>query len=159
MRETERIANLLEQTFEGKAYYGSSVLKALDGVTAALAVRKAKNFNNTIWEIVVHITLELKFHRQVLEGTAEKWVAGETTWQASGAQVTEAAWRQTLDELKAANRALVEAVRQLDDEILEKQAEKVSGNFYRMLNGVMQHGIFHAGQILVLKRVLAEKGE
>jgi uncharacterized damage-inducible protein DinB len=150
MRETERIAELLEQTFEGRAYYGTSVLGALKGVTAEIAARKPENFNS-IWEIVVHMTLELVYHRKVIEGTARKWVAGETTWEGIGGQ-TESDWQQAIDELKAANRALVQAIKQLGDDVLEKDAIVVSGSYYRMLNGVMQHGIFHSGQILVLKR-------
>jgi uncharacterized damage-inducible protein DinB len=153
MRETERIADLLEQTFEGRAYYGNSVLEALEGVSGEVAASKPENFNNSIWEIVRHLTLELVYHRRILEGTAEKWVAGETTWD-EGVEQTEAAWAAALDELKKANRALVKAIKQLDDEILDKTAAPVSYPFYRSLNGVLHHGIFHAGQISVLKRQL-----
>lgn len=155
MRETERIADLLEQTFEGRAYYGNSVLEALAGVSGEMAARKPENFNNSIWEIVRHMTLELVYHRQILGGTAEKWVAGETTWDESGEQ-TDAAWATALDELKTANRELVEAIKQLDDEVLEKTAAPLSYPFYRSLNGVLHHGIFHAGQISVLKRQSAK---
>jgi uncharacterized damage-inducible protein DinB len=156
MRETERIADLLEQTFEGRAYYGNSVLEALEGVSGEMAAQRAENFKNSIWEIVRHMTLELVYHRQLLEGTAKKWVAGETTWDESS-EKTDAAWAMALDELKTANRALVETIKRLDDDILEKTAAPVSYPFYRSLNGVLHHGIFHAGQISVLKRQLAEK--
>jgi hypothetical protein len=40
VREVERISRLLEQTFEGRAYYGPSVLEALEGVDAVTADRK-----------------------------------------------------------------------------------------------------------------------
>ncbi len=36
--ETERVARLMECTFEGKPYYGPSVLGALEGVTVDMAV-------------------------------------------------------------------------------------------------------------------------
>jgi hypothetical protein len=90
MKETERIANLLEQTFEGRAYYGSSVLETLKDVTAEVAVRKSKDGKNSIWSLVVHMTLELIYHRKVIEGIAEKWVAGKTTWEISENQSKEA---------------------------------------------------------------------
>jgi len=102
------------------------------------------------------MTLELVYHRRILEGTAEKWVAGETTWDENGER-TDADWARMLDELKTANRELVEAIKRLDDEILDQTAAPVSYPFYRSLNGVLHHGIFHAGQISVLKRQLAEK--
>src|SRR5437762_50009 len=121
MSETARIARLLEQTFEGKAYYGNSVLATLEGVTAEIAAQKPEKSKNSIWEIVVHLILELEFHRRVLEGTAEKWVAGETTWDDNNDYSAEA-WEKTIDALIEANRALVDAIKQLDDEILEKDA-------------------------------------
>lgn len=150
MSETERIANILEQTFEGKAYYGRSVLENLEGVTAKMAMRKPENSQNSIWALVVHMTLELIYHRKIIEGGAEKWVAGQTTWEKDFDR-SAASWEQTIDELKAANRALVSAIRTLDDDILEKEAAPLSYSYYRMLNGILQHGIYHSGQISILK--------
>jgi hypothetical protein len=40
MSEIARIARLLEQTFEGKPYYGPSVLDTLVSVTADVAASK-----------------------------------------------------------------------------------------------------------------------
>ena len=47
MSETARIARFLEQTFEGPAYYGPSVLGALAGVDAATAARKPPSGGRT----------------------------------------------------------------------------------------------------------------
>ena len=157
MSETARIARLLEQTFEGKAYYGTCVLETLAGVTAEIAEQKPEKSKNSIWEIVAHLILELKFHRRVIEGTAEKWIAGETTWNDNNDHSAQA-WEKTMNELKEANRALVGAIKQLDDDILDQDALQVSGSYYRMLNGVLQHSIFHSGQISILKlQFLSEK--
>ena len=158
MSETARIAQLLEQTFEGKAYYGNSVLKTLEGVSAEIAAQKPKKSKNSIWEIVVHLILELRFHRRVIEGTAEKWIAGETTWNDDNDHSAQA-WEKTIDALKEANRALVGAIRQLDDDILDQNAGQVSGSYYRMLNGVLQHSIFHSGQISILKTLVQRESE
>jgi len=156
MSETERIARLIKQTFEGKAYYGNSVLETIEGVTAEIAAQKSKDGGNSIWEIVVHLTLELVYHRRIIEGTAEKWIAGETT-RREDEERSETTWRQAIDGLKAANRALIQAIKELDDDILDKQSIKVSGSYYRMLHGVMQHGIYHSGQISILKNLFSDR--
>ena len=38
------------------------------------------------------------------------------------------------------------------DDILERQPPVVSGPFYVTLHGTIQHGVYHAGQIALLKR-------
>ena len=70
MSEIGRIAHLLEQTFEGKPYYGPSVLSALEHITADVALRQPPWSAHRIWDIVAHLTAELVYARQVLEGTA-----------------------------------------------------------------------------------------
>jgi hypothetical protein len=160
MSETERIARLLEQTFEGKAYYGPSVLEALEGVTAEIALRKPRWSAHSIWELVTHLTAELNYAHDVIAGTAGQWVEGETTWPAV-TETSDAAWHMAIQDLKKANRALVRAVKELDDTILDKQPIRVRGPFYLMLHGTMQHSIFHAGQISLLtgQMTLTEAGE
>ena len=151
MSETARIARLLEQTFEGPAYYGPSVLGALAGVDAATAARKPPSGEHTIWEIVVHLTAELDFARTVIDGSPPPWIEGQTTWPAV-AETSTAAWQAAVGDLKRANQALVRRIRELDDEVLERQPPVVSGPFYVTLHGHIQHGVYHAGQIALLKR-------
>src|SRR5262245_14103652 len=113
MTEITRIARLLEQTFEGKPYYGPSVLDTLAGVTAPVAAGKPRWSAHRIWDLVAHLTVELTYARTVIEGTAGPWVAGETTWPVI-ADTSEMAWQQAITDLKKANRALVRAVKRLD---------------------------------------------
>jgi hypothetical protein len=140
----------MEQTFEGRPYYGpsESVLGVLENVTAAVAVRQPPGSVHSIWEIVAHLTTELDYAREVVEGTAKPF--GDT-WPAINDR-SEAAWQEALKGLKEANRSLVRAVRKLDDTILGQQPIHVRGPFYLMLHGTMQHNVYHAGQISLLAR-------
>ena len=149
MSEIARIARLLEQTFEGRPYYGSSVLGALELVTADIAIRKPTWSAHSVWELVTHLTAELNYARTVIEGTAGPWIEGQTTWPTI-TDTAEAAWQQAIQDLKQANRELVRVVRQLDDGILDKNPIRVQGPFYVMLHGTLQHNVYHAGQISLL---------
>ena len=149
MSEITRIAALMEETFEGSPYYGDSVLGALENVTADVASQRPPWSAHSIWDLVVHLTAELDYARNVIEGTAGPWVEGETTWPAIPDRSREA-WAKAVEDLKRANRSLVALVKQLDDPVLEQQPIHVRGPFYIMLHGTMQHSIFHAGQISLL---------
>ncbi len=147
MSEIERIARLLEQTFEGKPYYGPSVLGTLEGVTADFAIQRPRQSAHSIWNIVAHLTAELIYARQVVEGIATPYDG--KTWP-DVTDTSEAAWEKAVKELKRANRALVRAIKKLDDTVLDEKPIHVRGPFYLMLHGTMQHSIYHAGQISLL---------
>jgi hypothetical protein len=149
MNEIDRIASLMEQIFEGVPYYGPSVLGTLENVTAELAILKPLWSAHSIWELVSHLTAELNYAREVINGTAGPWIEGETTWPTI-TDSSEIAWQKAIKELINANRELVHAVKQLDDSMLNQQPVQVRGPYYLMLHGSMQHNIFHSGQISLL---------
>jgi uncharacterized damage-inducible protein DinB len=153
MREVERIARLLEQTFEGQAYYGPSVEKALEDVGVGIAERRPDGGVHSIWELVSHLTAELRHARALLEGHAVPWVEGRTTWP-DLTPSSASAWDEAVRDLRDANRALVQAIEQLDDTMLDQQLTQVRRTYYVMLHGTIQHNAYHAGQISMLKRQL-----
>lgn len=153
MREVERIARLLEQTFEGQAYYGPSVQKALEDISVGIAERRPDGRAHSIWELVSHLTAELRHARALLEGDAVPWVEGKTTWPDLAAS-SASAWDEAIRDLRDANRALVQAIEQLDDTMLDQQLNQVRRTYYVMLHGMIQHNAYHAGQISMLKRQL-----
>jgi hypothetical protein len=156
MSEIERIARLLEQTFEGKPYYGPSILAALQGVTAKVAASKPRWSAHRIWDLVVHLTAELNYAREVVEGTAGPWVEGATAWPAV-ADTSDVAWQTAIADLKKANRALIRAIKRLNDDVLDQKPIRVRGPFYLMLHGAIQHNAYHAGQISLLTGQMANQ--
>lgn len=153
MREVERIARLLELTFGGQAYHGPSLRQALEDVDAGIAARRPEGGGHSIWELVGHVTSELRHARALLEGNAEPWVAGRTTWPAPQPP-SSAAWAEALSDLEDANRAFVSAVERLSDDVLDEPLSQVRQTHYVMLHGMVQHSAYHAGQISILKRRL-----
>ena len=156
-RECDRIAEPLEETFEGRAYYGPSITECLKGVDADDAARRPDANSNSIWDIVNHLTLEWDYHRDLITGGAGEWIRGETTWSETADQ-SAAAWSEAVAKLKDANRQLVSAIREQDDEILSKLVPELDGwTFLRSLHGTLHHGIYHSGQILMLRRYLTDR--
>src|SRR5262245_59200103 len=107
MSEIDRIAHLLKQTFGARPYYGPPVLGTLEGVRAQDPSRQPGWSAHNIWSIVNHLTAELIYAREVVEGTAAHYDGH--TWTEI-VDTSEGAWRHAVNELKRANRALVRAV-------------------------------------------------
>ena len=149
MREMDRIARLLEQTVEGHPYYGPSLLRALTEV---------RQPGEKLWRIVAHLTAELEYARAVLEGTADPWVQGETTWPVV-TDTSDEAWHDAIAKLTAASRALVRLVERLDDAVLGHELVRVHSTYYAMLHGTALHNAYHAEQISLLMRQADEKDQ
>jgi hypothetical protein len=151
MSEVRRIAELITQSVEGPAYYGPSVLQALDGVTVDTALRTPTGGGHGIWRLVGHLAAELRHAVALLDGTAEPWVEGRTTWP-DVTETSATAWTDALRELVEANRALAHAIETLEDDILGEELTQVRATYYVALHGYAQHNAYHAGQIALLKK-------
>ena len=68
---------------------------------------------------------------------------------------SETAWRKALEHVRQVHDELVQAVSESPDTRLAEQVPGKQGahyNFYYMLHGVVQHELYHAGQIALLKK-------
>jgi len=146
--ETKRLASQLRRSYEGTAWHGPSLKELLDGVTAGQASAKPVPGAHSIWELVLHITAWVREALEVVEGKAYQTLAGEKDWPPVTGE-----WQATLNELESVSHALVSAIKEMPDEKLDQlTGEGGKYNFYFLLHGVVQHNLYHAGQIALLKR-------
>ena len=161
MSEVDRIAEQLQRAYDGDAWYGPSVRAALAGVDAEMATARAVKAGHNICEIVLHVTAWTReIARRLRTGMAQDPEAGD--WSAA-ARIDDARWKAIVEALDAANADLVAAVTKLDDDILDERIGDArdpalgSGvSRYVTLHGLIQHHVYHAGQISLLKRALAQ---
>jgi len=79
-------------------------------------------------------------------------------WPLVGDQ-TESAWRATLTRLDEMKEVLGQAIRGLPDGRLDEMVPGQRFSLYGLAHGVVQHNLYHAGQIALLKRALLTVGE
>jgi uncharacterized damage-inducible protein DinB len=155
MKETERIADQFKRAFEGEAWHGPSVMETLQGITAQQAAARPFSAAHSIWEIALHILAWERACLRRLAGDraelsdAEDWPAVTNT--------DEKAWEQTKLYLLQANGELRSAILLLDDSRLDAAIMDGMSTIYVTLQGVVQHSLYHTGQIAVLKK--APEGE
>ena len=152
MSESTRIGDQLRRSFEGGAWHGPAVQEVLAGVTAAKAAERPIPGGHSIWEIVLHITTWEDVVRLRLEGDHFDNPPDEIDWPPVADGGGEDAWRAALDGLKRANLALRDAISRIDDARLEEIIPRKNYSVYYMLHGVIQHNLYHAGQIAILKK-------
>jgi GNAT superfamily N-acetyltransferase/uncharacterized damage-inducible protein DinB len=151
MSEIQRIEDQLRRAFEGDAWHGPAVRELLGDVTAAKAAARPLPDAHSIWEIVLHIATWEGVVRRRLQGEAVADLPSEQDWPPVQ-ETTETAWHKAMDDLDRGHRALREAIARSDEGRLAELVPGKEHSVYHMLHGIIQHDLYHAGQIAVLKK-------
>jgi len=152
MAEIQRIVGQMKAAFEGGAWHGPAVLEVLQDVNHEMA---ASNFTisgaHSIWELVAHLTATADIIARRIRGESAG-LKDDEFWPAVP-EPTEENWRGAIAQLKRKEEDLWLAVSsfpedRLDDKLMAAGASSAYANFH----GHVQHNLYHAGQIALLKK-------
>jgi uncharacterized damage-inducible protein DinB len=157
--EIARIVDQLEREHEGDPWHGSPLSAILAGIDASRAAAHPVAGGHSIWELVLHmIGWKNETTRRLQGGVAAMPLEGD--WPDVG-EPTDERWKDALQRLDAAQAALIAAVKALPvAKLYEPTNDKRSGplgtgvSYYVLLHGIVQHDVYHAGQISLLKKTL-----
>ena len=154
MTEIERILDQLKRAYEGEAWHGPSVREALADVTAAHAHARPLANAHSIWELVHHLAVWENVGRRRLTGDrAAIDISSPEDWPPADER-SEAAWEQAKAALDRGHQALVKAIASVPESRLDEPIFDGMSTVYVTLHGVVQHDLYHAGQIAMLKKAL-----
>ena len=152
--EMQRIRDQLRRAVMGGAWHGPSVSEAIASLPHERGWARLTPATHAPVELVLHIAAWLEIARRRFAGevvtptTADDWPKppGES----------EAAWQKCRDRLMHAHAALDDALATAKDERLAELIPGQDNDIYYLLHGVVQHCIYHAGQIQLIARALED---
>ena len=150
MQEIERITDQLKRAFEGEAWHGPSVLEIIEGISSQQAAARPFDVIHNIWEIVLHIAAWDAAVLRRLNGDRAQ-LPTEEDWPLVTA-TTDEAWEQARQALKQGHDDLRSAIAGLDASRLDQPIIEGLASVYVTLHGIVQHDLYHAGQIAILKK-------
>src|SRR5689334_19742958 len=144
MAEMDRILRMLNKTFNKGAWHGPTVREVLTQVSPAQATLKAGK-SHSIIELVLHMISWREFVTRRLRGDENFQVSDEANFPSASS----IGWHEAVQKLEGNQRELEEATRAFPE---AKLSELVPGashkyTYYTLLHGVIQHDIYHIGQI------------
>jgi uncharacterized damage-inducible protein DinB len=152
MSELKRILNHYDGVLNGDAWHGDAIWKILETIPVRTAAARPLPGTHTIWELVSHMTF--------WEGVVTKRLAGlraglvdELNFPPMPA-ATDENWKKTLDEFRASNHTFREALAKLDPAKLEQLTAAGKRTYYDEAHGIIEHHVYHLGQIAMLKKAL-----
>lgn len=152
MVDMELVADQISRAFRGESWHGPSVSEVLAGVSAEDAAAHPIPGAHSILEIVLHMIGGYKLVLRRVRGERAQ-LSPEEEWPPVAGPSAEA-WRESQHVLKRLNQQLVSAVRAFPAERLSQELGSEYSAFTQFC-GAPQHDLYHAGQIVVLKKALS----
>lgn len=151
MDEPTRIADQMKRAWRGEAWHGPGLQETIADVTVEEAAARFLPDAHTIWEIVLHLATWVDIVRRRVEGEDVGTVSDADDWP--GVMGTRGEdWEKTRRRLGEVHDRLIEAIEGLDPERLDEVPAGANSSRYVMLQGTVQHDLYHAGQVSILKR-------
>jgi uncharacterized damage-inducible protein DinB len=146
------LGHILQQydnIMSGDAWYGDPVWNILEDIDAQCATAHPVAGAHSIWQLVMHMKFweEVAVHRASAPVTPNPELNFPKTPELDGEL-----WRKTLAEFRNSNREFREALMRVDPTKLDEKTPGGQRSFRCELTGVIQHHIYHAGQIALLKK-------
>jgi len=150
MTEITRIQDQLRRSVEGGAWHGPGVLELLEEVSAEAATAHPLPEAHSIWEILLHMTSTQELVQRRLDGNPTA-LAPEENWPAVIDPSPEA-WRESQTTFREGYRKMIASIHEVDPSRLDDPVFPGFSSYYVTLHGLVQHNLYHGGQIGILRK-------
>ncbi len=154
-KEVQSIITNLERVLNGQPWYGEAVMPILRKIHPAVVYINPTNSHAAI-EILYHMITwaEFTLSRVQKKQDYDLETAEQMDWRSIDPKIQ--TWAKALDEFEQLHKQLIAELQTKDDAFLNEMVDYREYNFRFMLNGLIQHNIYHLGQIAFLKNLLGE---
>ncbi len=152
--EVLKIAESLKDAYDGDPWFGKSMTALLSQVDEHTAFEKYKN-QHSILELVEHIINWRLFVIRRLRTDAQQQVESFEVkdWQPLD-HTNKSLWLQAMKQLHKTQIELIAIIDPLKDELLDIRVAGRDYTYRKLLNGIIQHDIYHLGQIAYISKLL-----
>jgi DinB superfamily len=150
--ESERLVDQYDRNLNGDAWHGDNVWKILGSVRPDQAFQRVLLAAHTIWELVAHMTFwETEVCRRLRSqpGQSEE----ELNFPPMPGATAEN-WKRVLEEFRRSNEKFRAELLKLQETQLDEPLSSPDKSVYVEVNGVIQHHLYHAGQIAIIRKNL-----
>lgn len=144
------LAAAVRATVTGPMWHGPALREAVEGLSPEQAAGRPIAGAHSIWELVSHVAAWADIARERVEGRTVE-VTPERNFPPVPA-VTASAWSEAVRGMERSYEALAESVSRLDAEALRRSAAGSEHTVEATVRGVVEHGVYHAGQMSLLRR-------
>jgi uncharacterized damage-inducible protein DinB len=154
-KEIQAILQNLDKVLNGHPWYGKSVYNLLQEVDETRAYDKPNDNSHTMADLLYHMVTWAEFTQKRIEKEPIKDMAAFDALDWRQIDPTVHTWQKGLAELKTSHQAIIDLLQSKDDAFLNEKVDYRNYDFRYLVNGLIQHNIYHLGQIAYLHKMLA----
>lgn len=154
-KEINAIVKQMQDVLSGGPWYGKAVLIMLDEVSKENVYKKTNENSHSLIELLYHMVTWAEFTQHRLEKTRDMDIKAfeALDWRKTNPEIH--TWNNGIAQFTAATNKTIEILKVSSDDILEEKVDFREYNFRYLLNGIIQHNIYHIGQIAYLNKLLS----
>lgn len=158
-KRTNKLIRSLSEIFEGEPWYGQSVMRKLENVPHKIGYKTCIPESHTVAEIVGHLIAWKTFAIEKLESNEAYDIDIDSERDWPKVEVNSAdEWEALKAKLVAAQSRIYELLNeQTDDSYLDEKVKGKDYDFEYLIRGIIQHDIYHIGQIGLIESQLKRK--
>ena len=154
-KETQSIIRRIENVNSGEPWFGRAVFVILEEVDAKKVSIKPNCTEHSMLELLYHMITWADFTLKRLEKNNKMDMAAfeKMDWRELNPKLH--SWKKALAEFKAINKKIIALLDKKDDDFLLEIVDYRKYNYRFLLNGMIEHSIYHLGQVAYLNKMLA----
>ncbi len=152
--EISLISQQLQETYEGDPWFGRSAKALLAEVSEDIAFIKPQG-QHSLLELLWHMITwrEFTISRLQKDNAQPLQYFEENDWRTLN-HSDSSLWQKGLQRLAETQSALTDALQNEQDDILNKNVQGRTYTFRKLLHGIIQHDIYHLGQVAYIVKLL-----
>jgi uncharacterized damage-inducible protein DinB len=156
MNSVERLVFNAQHVFNGKPWYGISVMEKIKSIDYQIVNDKPMRASRSIAEIIGHMIKWKSFAIEKLNYNEAFDIKIDSEGDWPGIVVKdESDWQNLIIKLKEKQGALIATLKKKDSMDLNHKAKGRAYDLHTLSEGIIQHDIYHLGQIAILHKILA----
>ena len=154
-KEIPSILENLQNVLDGKPWFGRPVYSILNEIHPVMVYTRPSENSHSLIDLLYHINTWAEFTVRRLEKQDEEDMQAfeQMDWRLIDPHVH--TWANALREFKTAHDRIIELLQDKDDSLLEEKVDYREYNYRFLLNGLIQHDIYHLAQIAYAKKLLS----
>lgn len=153
-KEINSYINEFETIYNGEPWYGKSLMAIIYSANPKDVFKKRNSDSHSAYEITHHLYAWRNLLAKRLNGNNNVSIEVNSfeDWPPLPKEQTAVTWKELIKKLEQNQKELIESMSTWNDEDLDKVPAGVSTSLRTLLNGQIQHDIYHIGQVaLALK--------
>ena len=154
-KETDYFIKTIRTVLEGEPWFGQPVMTLLQNVNTDVVYKKPNENAHALIELLYHMLTWAEFTLKRLQKDEEKELKAFEKMDWRTIDPAEHTWEKGLAQFKLAHDLIIDILESKEnDDWLSEKVDYREYNYRFLLHGIIQHDIYHIGQIAYLNKLV-----